>query len=104
MPELHVVSTSTDSFDDEASAVVGALRRHFETGATKSLAWRRSQLDALEHLLLEREADFFAALRADLGKPTTEAFTSETGVTLSELRFVRKNLRRWMRPERVRTS
>jgi aldehyde dehydrogenase (NAD+) len=104
MPELHVVSTSTDSFDDQASAVVGALRSHFETGATKSLAWRRSQLDALEHLLLEREADFFAALRADLGKPTTEAFTSETGVTLSELRVVRKNLRRWMRPERVRTS
>lgn len=104
MPELHVVSTPTDSFDDQASAAVGALRRHFETGATKSLAWRRSQLDALEHLLLEREADFFAALRADLGKPTTEAFTSEIGVTLSELRFVRRNLRRWMRPERVRTS
>jgi aldehyde dehydrogenase (NAD+) len=104
MPELHVVSTPRDAFDEQASAVVDALRSHFETGATKSAAWRRSQLDALEHLLLEREADFFAALHADLGKPATEAFTSETGATLSELRLVRKNLVRWMKPERVRTS
>ena len=104
MPELHLVSTPKDTSDGPASALFGALRAHFETGATKPLSWRLSQLGALEHFLREREQDIFAALHADLGKPATEAFTSEIGVTLSELRFVRKRLASWMRPERVRTS
>jgi aldehyde dehydrogenase (NAD+) len=44
------------------------------------------------------------ALRADLGKPVTEAFVAEIGLPLSELRFTRRQLARWMKPERVRTS
>jgi len=104
MPELRVVSTPSDDYDRPSSALVGALRAHFETGATKSLSWRLSQLDALEHLLMEREQDILDALRADLGKPATEAFGSEIGLPLSELRLTRKKLASWMKPERVRTS
>ena len=104
MPALRVVSTPSDDSDRPSSELVGALRAHFETGATKSLSWRLSQLDALEHLLMEREQDILDALRADLGKPATEAFGSEIGLPLSELRLTRKRLASWMKPERVRTS
>ena len=104
MPELRVVSTPSDDYDRPSSALVGALRAHFETGVTKSLSWRLSQLDALEHLLTEREQDILDALHADLGKPATEAFGSEIGLPLSELRLTRKKLASWMKPERVRTS
>jgi aldehyde dehydrogenase (NAD+) len=104
MPELRVVSTLSDDVDRPSSALVGALRGHFETGITKSLSWRLSQLDALEHLLMEREQDILDALHADLGKPATEAFGSEIGLPRSELRLARKKLRSWMKPERVRTS
>jgi aldehyde dehydrogenase (NAD+) len=85
-------------------ALVGRLRAHFETGATKPLPWRLSQLDALEHFFMEREHDIEEALREDLGKPATEAFTSEVGMGLSELRFARKKVASWMKPHRVRTS
>ena len=104
MPELRVVSTPSDDYDRPSSALIGALRAYFETGVTKSLSWRLSQLDALEHLLMEREQDILDALHADLGKPATEAFGSEIGLPLSELRLTRKKLASWMKPERVRTS
>jgi aldehyde dehydrogenase (NAD+) len=67
------------------------------------LAWRLSQLDALEHFLTEREGDIVEALRKDLGKPETEALLSEVRMIVGEVRLTRKRLRSWMKPERVRT-
>ena len=105
MPRFHAVSTprATPSRFDQASALAGALRGYFESGATRAKSWRLSQLDALEHLLVERDHDIVRALQADLHKPETEAFVSEIGFTLAELRSTRKHLASWMKPERVRT-
>jgi len=104
MSELQLISPPTDSLDGPTEGHADALRAYFETGATKPLSWRLSQLDALEHFLMEREQDIEDALRADLRKPPTEAFTSEAGIALSELRLTRRKLASWMKPERVRTS
>ncbi|MGB5413429.1 MAG: aldehyde dehydrogenase family protein [Polyangiales bacterium] len=103
MPQPRVVSPSAEQQDDPAFNVARALSAHFEAGSTKSLSWRFSQLDALEHFLIEREQDILEALHADLRKPAMEAFSSEIGFAISELRLARKNLARWMKPERVRT-
>jgi len=103
MPQLRVVSPSSEPLEDRSSTVAGALNAHFETGATKSRSWRLSQLDALEHFLREREQDILDALHADLRKPAMEAFSSEIGFPMSELRLARKKLAAWMKPERVRT-
>ena len=104
MSELQLVSTPTEVPEGPAPSLVRALRGYFETGATRPLSWRLGQLDAIGHFLMEREKDIFAALAADLGKPATEAFGAEVGVTLTELRLARKKLRSWMQPERVGTS
>ena len=104
MSELQLVSTPTEVPEGPAPSLVRALRGYFETGATRPLSWRLGQLDAIGHFLMEREKDIFAALAADLGKPATEAFGAEIGVTLTELRLSRKKLRSWMKPERVGTS
>jgi len=104
MPELQLISTPLKPINGSASARLGRLRAHFQTGATQPLSWRLSQLDALEHFLMEREHDIVTALHADLRKPVTETIVSETAITLSELRLVRKKLAGWMKPKRVRTS
>ena len=104
MPELRVVSTPSDDSMSRGAASADILRAHFATGVTKSLSWRLSQLDALQHFIMEREQDIVDALQADLGKPATEAFNSEVGIAISELRLARKKLASWMKPERVRTS
>ena len=104
MPELHLISNDSSAAETRAGAVSTALRSYFDSGATKPLEWRLSQLDALEHLLNEREAEILAALHSDLRKPALEAYGSELGTVKSEIRFIRKRLSQWMKPERVPTA
>ena len=103
MPELQLVPPSDTDAQGHAEAIVRVLRSNFDTGSTMPLAWRLSQLDALEHFLTEREGDIVEALRKDLGKPETEALLSEVRMIVGEVRLTRKRLRSWMKPERVRT-
>ena len=46
----------------------------------------------------------YDALYADLKKSPEECWVTELGLVLSELNLIRKNLRRWMEPERVSTN
>lgn len=80
------------------------LRATFDAGVTKPLRWRLEQLEALERMLREREDEISDALHADLGKSPVESFLTETGVTLSELAHMRRNLRRWLKPKHVRPA
>jgi len=77
------------------------LQRYFDSGATRSFAWRREQLRGLDVFLHEREAAIAEAVHADLGKPVAETWLTETGYLCTEIRYALRNLRRWMRPKRV---
>jgi aldehyde dehydrogenase (NAD+) len=80
------------------------LRHFFDTGATRSYEWRRQQLQKMQQLILDNEKEIQTALYADLKKSPEEAYGSETGLVLSEIRYMLKHLARWMRPRRVRTN
>jgi aldehyde dehydrogenase (NAD+) len=86
---------------DEIAGTVATLRSTFESGATKPLAWRLRQLKALRAMLTERGPEFEAAVQSDLGKHPTEAQLLEIGVLIAEIDLTLKNLRRWLRPQRV---
>lgn len=79
------------------------LTATFNSGKTKELAWRRSQLQAVERMMQEREGDFLAALQADLGKPAQESFTTELSYVSGDAAYCRKNLKRWSSKKRVST-
>lgn len=81
--------------------IVARLRDTFAAGTTRPLAWRRDQLQRMRAMLVEREADFLAALAADLGKPPTEAWATDVGFVISEIDHALHHLGRWTRPERV---
>ena len=49
-------------------------------------------------MLVEREADLLGALATDLGKPPTEAWATDVGFVISEIDYVKRHLRAWMRP------
>lgn len=84
-------------------ALLQTQRAYFSSGATRSLAFRLAQLDHLEKALLEHQEALLGALKVSLGKSRTEAFTTELAVLLEEIHFCRRHLKRWMRPQRVRT-
>ncbi|MGE0707463.1 MAG: aldehyde dehydrogenase family protein [Planctomycetota bacterium] len=85
------------------SSHIDELRQTFRAGRTRPLAWRREQLRAIERMVTDHEERLFEALRADLGKPAAEAYGGEVGFIREEVHFTLKHLRRWTRPERVKT-
>ena len=95
----EIQTTSPESQEER----LHALRRHFESGATRSYAARREALRALGKALKKNEAAILEAMRQDMGKPTFEAYMSELGVLYAELTHALKHLKEWMRPQHVGT-
>jgi aldehyde dehydrogenase (NAD+) len=88
---------------DSIPASVERVRAGFDSGRTRSEAWRRDQLGAIRALIKENVGTFEAALAADLGKPPLEGFLADLGVILQEAQAASKQLKRWMRPQKVAT-
>lgn len=53
------------------------VREAFNGGKTREEWWRRSQLQNLLSLILEKEDHIFTALEQDLGKHPVESFRDE---------------------------
>ncbi|MFF9088411.1 aldehyde dehydrogenase family protein [Streptomyces sp. NPDC014991] len=87
------------SLPEQPADIVARLRATFGTGRTKSVEWRTGQLRRLRAMLTERGADLAAALHADLGKSTTEAYRTEIDFTVREIDHTLDHLEEWLRPE-----
>ncbi|MFF0003607.1 aldehyde dehydrogenase family protein [Streptomyces tibetensis] len=79
--------------------VVARLRATFRTGRTKPVEWRTGQLRRMRAMLAERGSDLAAALHADLGKSSTEAYRTEIDFTIREIDHTLDHLDAWLRPE-----
>ncbi|WP_460561203.1 aldehyde dehydrogenase [Ferruginibacter profundus] len=83
---------------------LSAMRSYFESGATKSYAFRKEQLQKLRTALLKYEAALHTALYTDLKKSPEECWVTETGFLLSEINATLKNLKKWMTDDLVSTN
>lgn len=79
------------------------LRKAVDDGTARTLSWRLVQLDGLLQFVADHESAILAALKADLGRCTAEARVADITMVRSEIQFIRRNLRRWLRPRPVRT-
>jgi aldehyde dehydrogenase (NAD+) len=80
---------------------LAVLRETFDSGITRDLSWRISQLNALQTFLIEREREIAAAVHHDFRKSAAETFLTETGYLRGEIRFALKHLISWMKPRKV---
>ena len=83
--------------------VLQCQRAFFQSGATRSLVFRREQLRKLQDALSTHESDLIAALHSDLRKSPTEAYVTEIATVLSEIRHAFRHVAAWMKPRRRRT-
>ncbi len=83
--------------------IIDKQREFFNTGETFSYEYRRKALTALKESIRKHETDIAAALKADLGKSTTESYLSEIGMLLEDISFTLKHLKGWMKPKRQST-
>ena len=84
---------------EQPADVVARLRATFRSGRTKPVEWRTTQLRRLRELLTEKGTELAAALHADLGKSSTEAFRTEIDFTIREIDHTLDHLTDWLRPE-----
>jgi aldehyde dehydrogenase (NAD+) len=85
------------------ASTVQRQRAFFQTGATRPLDFRRTQLERLHAGVEQRETALGEALRADLGKSAYAAYSTEVGLVLSETRYALRCLPAWMKSQRRRT-
>jgi aldehyde dehydrogenase (NAD+) len=80
------------------------MRHYFASGATRAYSFRRQQLQKLKAGILKREKDLYEALHLDLRKSPEESWVTELGFVISEINITLRNLRDWMKPEKVSTN
>lgn len=81
-----------------------AMRTYFNTSATKSFAFRKSQLQKFRGAVLQHEEALYAALYTDLKKSKEETWVTETGFFIAEINDAIRNLQSWMKPKKVKTN
>lgn len=92
---------ATEKSQEPLQARLAQQRAFFRTGKTRSLLFRRTQLQQLRETIVAATEDIYAALAADLGKCKTEAYMSEVALALGDIDYALQHLSRWSKPQRV---
>jgi len=72
--------------------------------STYDIAHRKRTLERLLAAIVAHENEIIEALHHDFRKPAFESVATETGYVIGVLRKTLKNLDRWARPQKVRSS
>ena len=101
-PTQHArANTSGLSGTAALPGIVDSLRSTVDRGETLPGEKRKAHLKALYKGIQKHERALLDALKTDLNKCETEAFSNEVGIVYAEISFILKRLKRWMRPRRI---
>lgn len=81
--------------------IIRKQKRFYNTGKTHSDSFRIKALCRLENAVKKYEKQLIQALHRDLHKSSFESYMTEIGMLYREIKYLKKHLRQWMRPERV---
>ncbi len=79
-------------------------REFYNTGATKDLSFRKTQLKKLKKAIIDNEQAIYTALYTDLKKSKEEAWVTELAIVINEIDYFMKNMANLTTPERVPTN
>jgi aldehyde dehydrogenase (NAD+) len=87
----------------EYQALVDRQRAYFKAGNTRSIEWRRDQLEALKRMIDESRDAMYDALWKDLRRNRTDADLMDVDYNIREAEHALHHLHHWMKPEREHT-
>jgi acyl-CoA reductase-like NAD-dependent aldehyde dehydrogenase len=100
------MSTTTKSYELTAEKVQSILKKqraYFASGATKSVEFRKEQLQKLKELIQNNEDAILEALHKDLHKHEFEAYTTEIGFVINDIDKSLNKINKWAKPQKVGT-
>ncbi|MDE5781841.1 MAG: aldehyde dehydrogenase, partial [Lachnospiraceae bacterium] len=84
-------------------AIIDNQRNYFYSGSTLNISTRIAALKKLKSCITHYENRINMALKKDLGKSSVESFMCETGLVISEINYMLKNIRRFSHEKMVHT-
>ncbi len=88
---------------NDIDRVLAAQKSFFLSGETLDVNFRVKMLKKLRAAILSHQDEINDALTQDLGKSDFEGFMCETGLSMSEISYLIKNVRKFARKKRVAT-
>ena len=79
-------------------------RTFFDKGFTRSVSFRKNQLEKLLEMIITHQKEIFLAIKTDLNKSDNESFLTEVSIVILELKRAINNLKSWCAPKRVKDS
>ena len=76
-------------------------KKNRRTISLSSVETRLEKLERLRTYLLAHTDEICRAANADMGKPASEAIIGELSVLITEISYVKKHLRRWLKPRKM---
>jgi len=89
---------------DEIEILQKKQRDFFKSGKTLNIDFRKNVLKKLKALIENNENEIFHALERDLGKGEIESFTSEVNYVIEEIDIFLKNIDKWSKYQKVKSS
>lgn len=90
--------------NEKVLSMLSEHKDYFQTGETRSVAFRIAQLEKLKNAIQINEKLIVEALYKDLHKSEFESYATEIGFLYDSIGNFIKNIRRWAKVKRVRTS
>jgi aldehyde dehydrogenase (NAD+) len=87
----------------DVGKIIEQQHQFFRSGATRNIDFRIRQLAVLKQAIKSNENLILEALYQDLHKSQYEAFTTEIGIVYNDIGQIIKNVRRWAKPQKVKT-
>lgn len=79
-------------------------KNFFKSGRTLDIAYRKKQLELLKKAIEKYEDKIIYSLSLDLGKSEFEGFITEIGLVKTEIKNTIKNIDKWSKPKRIKSS
>ena len=103
--ETAVSDAARSNVTADLSALIERQRAAFLDDGAPSMMQRKANLDKLAALVRDHKHEIAAAISADFGhRSTHETMLAEVFPTLAAIKYMKRNLGKWMRPERRHTD
>lgn len=89
---------------NEYTDLLESQKRYMRDAEFLDLNSRISALKKLKSAIVEHESELISALEHDLGKHIFESYLSEVGFVYDSINYAIKNLKKWMKPKKVRND
>ncbi|MFC6268541.1 aldehyde dehydrogenase [Frigoriflavimonas asaccharolytica] len=84
--------------------IVKKQKKYFSTQETKSIEFRKAQLEKLKSILLENKVMMYEAIQKDFGKSAFDTYATEFSFILKDIQYYLKNLSDLARPQKTTTN